>query len=382
MDLGQVRLLALPVALMHPELEGRVDLSVIHRILDERLSKRGGFNPEIRRALTNILSTFSRPDVWSMSVSKMNSELGNVSFINADGRVVNAAVSAGQPIGLVPAPIVEALAILVISEMGWNIPPRESRTGVVPLDNHRSVRWVVHRPIYGGEDYYFIAARKVVMNRLMTMEDLVRSGMIRPEGVEIIRQHLERSWRIFCVVTGAPAAGKTTLLNAILQDFYKMRPDFYYVFYGDALDNPTPANYAILSPTSFENDIGVINRANSLSTIIGEITTAESANVAIGIMRVMANIFTTIHAQRVPDGVGLQVAALAGRPELASDINQNLSLVIHVVAFPHPKERRTIRVVREIWVRENPDDEIRCRYRIRMASTDSSKAPVLVGGEA
>ncbi len=365
LDLNRIPLLAIPVALMHDDFRG-VDRASVERILDARLSRYDGIARDIRQELVRILGAFSHPDVWSMSATHTDAkaERGQISLIGSDMTVINARI-AGRDRWEVSGSVVEALAILVEAEMKWNIPLNASGMGYEVLDTTNGIRWTILKKVQGGSVRYYVFARKVSMRTFFTLDDLARKGTISQDGARIIREHLQRD-RVFVVVTGAPVSGKTTFLNAILRQFYDIHPDFYYALYGEVIDNPVPPFGCIIPPTqSFHDDIAVLLRCNASAAVIGEVSTEAAAHVVVRLLNTMSHVFTTVHAQRIPDGIGEQIASLAGNPALAGGINENLTLVVHMQAIHRQGGIR--RVVSGIWVREAPGEPLRRVYRLQPA---------------
>jgi len=188
---------------------------------------------------------------------------------------------------------------------------RRPVAGVSGQTGITQVRWNIMRLLTQRGSGFSISMRKQALRHFLTLLDLYRQGTVDDDAMKVIQEILSSDVVPSIFVLGAPAAGKTTMLNAMLLDLYRRGlRDKIVVAVGEASDfvappeirgpdgRPRPAAaLMIFLPGQAEwQAIGdAIRRSNAMFAIIGEITT-ETAHLVVLAMQAFAAVFGTMHA--------------------------------------------------------------------------------------
>ena len=323
---------------LQARMKGVTNVHQIGAIIDSEINRESKLEKSLSQAIASVLADFSL--TTSMSIVYAGDDGYDVRYIDDEMRV--------RKTRRIPPVVGDTLAALLVSELKLSLPQDSTATAYMPLNQHSGIRWTLRKQITpDGKVATDIHARMVFPRQEFTLDGLIRNGTLTDEAAKIITDHLQKMRQFRIMFIGPPASGKTTMMNAVLREFYGLYRDHQILCYGDATDFYAPPNPIFVKPINSSDDQVLITRANCFLGVIGEIASPDAAIVMISMLNTYAGIFATLHA--LPSLIGARIASLAGitSVDIANYIQQNITLIVQTVSIR--KGETTKRIVSEIW---------------------------------
>jgi type IV secretion system protein VirB11 len=265
-------------------------------------------------------------------------------MVNADGRIWQEKLGQKiQHIGNIQAAQVEAVIKTVAGFHGKEInrfnPIIE---GEFPLDNSRFAGQLP--PIVIAPTF---AIRKKAI-KIFTLEQYVKTGVLLPKYFDVIKEAVRKHRNI--LVIGGTGSGKTTLINAIIDEMVRSDPDERIFILEDTGEIQCAAQNFVQYHTTLD-----VNMTQLLKTtlrmrpdriLVGEVRGAEALDLLDAWNTGHEGGAATLHANDAMSGLTRLESLISRNPsapkEIMPLIAEAVDMVVHITRVPHGRQIQQI----------------------------------------
>jgi type IV secretion system protein VirB11 len=265
-------------------------------------------------------------------------------MVNADGRIWQEKLGQKiQHIGNIQAAQVEAVIKTVAGFHGKEInrfnPIIE---GEFPLDNSRFAGQLP--PIVTAPTF---AIRKKAI-KIFTLEQYVETGVLSPRHRDVIKEAVRKHRNI--LVIGGTGSGKTTLINAIINEMVRSDPDERIFILEDTGEIQCAAQNFVQYHTTLD-----VNMTQLLKTtlrmrpdriLVGEVRGAEALDLLDAWNTGHEGGAATLHANDAISGLTRLESLISRNPsapkEIMPLIAEAVDMVVHITRTPHGRQIQQI----------------------------------------
>ena len=265
-------------------------------------------------------------------------------MVNADGRIWQEKLGQKiQHIGNIQTAQVEAVIKTVAGFHGKEInrfnPIIE---GEFPLDNSRFAGQLP--PIVTAPTF---AIRKKAI-RIFTLEQYVETGVLSPRHCDVIKEAVRKHRNI--LVIGGTGSGKTTLINAIINEMVRSDPDERIFILEDTGEIQCAAENFVQYHTTLD-----VNMTQLLKTtlrmrpdriLVGEVRGAEALDLLDAWNTGHEGGAATLHANDAMSGLTRLESLISRNPsapkEIMPLIAEAVDMVVHITRAPHGRKIQQI----------------------------------------
>lgn len=265
-------------------------------------------------------------------------------MVNADGRIWQEKLGQKiQHIGNIQTAQVEAVIKTVAGFHGKEInrfnPIIE---GEFPLDNSRFAGQLP--PIVSAPTF---AIRKKAI-KIFTLEQYVETGVLSPRHCDVIKEAVRKHRNI--LVIGGTGSGKTTLINAIINEMVRSDPDERIFILEDTGEIQCAAENFVQYHTTLD-----VNMTQLLKTtlrmrpdriLVGEVRGAEALDLLDAWNTGHEGGAATLHANDAMSGLTRLESLISRNPsapkEIMPLIAEAVDMVVHITRAPHGRKIQQI----------------------------------------
>ncbi|SDU23063.1 P-type conjugative transfer ATPase TrbB [Nitrosomonas ureae] len=265
-------------------------------------------------------------------------------MVNADGRIWQEKLGQKiQHIGNIQAAQVEAVIKTVAGFHGKEInrfnPIIE---GEFPLDNSRFAGQLP--PIVTAPTF---AIRKKAI-KIFTLEQYVETGVLLPRHRDVIKEAVRKHRNI--LVIGGTGSGKTTLINAIIDEMVQSDPNERIFILEDTGEIQCAAQNFVQYHTTLD-----VNMTQLLKTtlrmrpdriLVGEVRGAEALDLLDAWNTGHEGGAATLHANDAMSGLTRLESLISRNPsapkEIMPLISEAVDMVVHITRTPHGRKIQQI----------------------------------------
>lgn len=265
-------------------------------------------------------------------------------MVNADGRIWQEKLGQKmQHIGNIQAAQVEAVIKTVAGFHGKEVnrfnPMIE---GEFPLDNSRFAGQLP--PIVSSPT---LAIRKKAI-KIFTLEQYVETGVLSPRYSDVIKDAVRKHRNI--LVIGGTGSGKTTLINAIINEMVLCDPDERIFILEDTGEIQCAAENFVQYHTTLDVDMTQLLkttlRMRPDRILVGEVRGAEALDLLDAWNTGHEGGAATLHANDALSGLTRLESLISRNPsapkEIMPLIAEAVDMVIHITRTPHGRKIQQI----------------------------------------
>ncbi|MER0170218.1 MAG: P-type conjugative transfer ATPase TrbB [Nitrosomonas sp.] len=265
-------------------------------------------------------------------------------MVNADGRIWQEKLGQKiQHIGNIQAAQVEAVIKTVAGFHGKEInrfnPIIE---GEFPLDNSRFAGQLP--PIVTAPTF---AIRKKAI-KIFTLEQYVETGVLSPRYRDVIKEAVRKHRNI--LVIGGTGSGKTTLINAIINEMVLCDPDERIFILEDTGEIQCAAQNFVQYHTTLDVDMTQLLkttlRMRPDRILVGEVRGAEALDLLDAWNTGHEGGAATLHANDAMSGLTRLESLISRNPsapkEIMPLIAEAVDVVVHITRTPHGRKIQQI----------------------------------------
>ncbi len=265
-------------------------------------------------------------------------------MVNADGRIWQEKLGQKiQYIGNIQAAQVEAVIKTVAGFHGKEInrfnPMIE---GEFPLDNSRFAGQLP--PIVSSPTF---AIRKKAI-KIFTLEQYVETGVLSPRHSDVIKDAVRKHRNI--LVIGGTGSGKTTLINAIINEMVLCDPDERIFILEDTGEIQCAAENFVQYHTTLDVDMTQLLkttlRMRPDRILVGEVRGAEALDLLDAWNTGHEGGAATLHANDAMSGLTRLESLISRNPsapkEIMPLIAEAVDMVVHITRTPHGRKIQQI----------------------------------------
>ena len=265
-------------------------------------------------------------------------------MVNADGRIWQEKLGQKiQHIGNIQAAQVEAVIKTVAGFHGKEInrfnPIIE---GEFPLDNSRFAGQLP--PIVTAPTF---AIRKKAI-KIFTLEQYVETGVLSPRYRDVIKEAVRKHRNI--LVIGGTGSGKTTLINAIINEMVLCDPDERIFILEDTGEIQCAAQNFVQYHTTLDVDMTQLLkttlRMRPDRILVGEVRGAEALDLLDAWNTGHEGGAATLHANDAMSGLTRLESLISRNPsapkEIMPLIAEAVDMVVHITRTPHGRKIQQI----------------------------------------
>ena len=265
-------------------------------------------------------------------------------MVNADGRIWQEKLGQKiQHIGIIQAAQVEAVIKTVAGFHGKEVnrfnPMIE---GEFPLDNSRfagQLPPIVSSPIF--------AIRKKAI-KIFTLEQYVETGVLSPRHTDVIKDAVRKHRNI--LVIGGTGSGKTTLINAIINEMVLCDPDERIFILEDTGEIQCAAENFVQYHTTLDVDMTQLLkttlRMRPDRILVGEVRGPEALDLLDAWNTGHEGGAATLHANDALSGLTRLESLISRNPsapkEIMPLIAEAVDMVVHITRTPHGRKIQQI----------------------------------------
>jgi len=265
-------------------------------------------------------------------------------MVNADGRIWQEKLGQKiQHIGNIQAAQVEAVIKTVAGFHGKEVnrfnPMIE---GEFPLDNSRFAGQLP--PIVSSPTF---AIRKKAI-KIFTLEQYVETGVLSPRHSDVIKDAVRRHRNI--LVIGGTGSGKTTLINAIINEMVLCDPDERIFILEDTGEIQCAAQNFVQYHTTLDVDMTQLLkttlRMRPDRILVGEVRGAEALDLLDAWNTGHEGGAATLHANDAISGLTRLESLISRNPSAPAEIMpliaEAVDMVVHITRTPHGRKIQQI----------------------------------------
>ncbi|SDW76937.1 P-type conjugative transfer ATPase TrbB [Nitrosomonas oligotropha] len=265
-------------------------------------------------------------------------------MVNADGRIWQEKLGQKiQHIGNIQAAQVEAVIKTVAGFHGKEVnrfnPMIE---GEFPLDNSRFAGQLP--PIVSSPTF---AIRKKAI-KIFTLEQYVETGVLSPRHGDVIKEAVRKHRNI--LVIGGTGSGKTTLINAIINEMVLSDPDERIFILEDTGEIQCAARNFVQYHTAIDVDMTQLLkttlRMRPDRILVGEVRGAEALDLLDAWNTGHEGGAATLHANDALSGLTRLESLISRNPsapkEIMPLIAEAVDMVVHITRTPHGRKIQQI----------------------------------------
>ncbi|WP_375342120.1 P-type conjugative transfer ATPase TrbB [Nitrosomonas sp. Nm84] len=265
-------------------------------------------------------------------------------MVNADGRIWQEKLGQKiQHIGNIQAAQVEAVIKTVAGFHGKEVnrfnPMIE---GEFPLDNSRFAGQLP--PIVSSPTF---AIRKKAI-KIFTLEQYVETGVLSPRHSDVIKDAVRKHRNI--LVIGGTGSGKTTLINAIINEMVRSDPDERIFILEDTGEIQCAAENFVQYHTTLDVDMTQLLkttlRMRPDRILVGEVRGAEALDLLDAWNTGHEGGAATLHANDALSGLTRLESLISRNPhapkEIMPLIAEAVDMVVHITRTPHGRKIQQI----------------------------------------
>ena len=265
-------------------------------------------------------------------------------MVNADGRIWQEKLGQKiQHIGNIQAAQVEAVIKTVAGFHGKEVnrfnPMIE---GEFPLDNSRFAGQLP--PIVSSPTF---AIRKKAI-KIFTLEQYVETGVLSPRHSDVIKDAVRKHRNI--LVIGGTGSGKTTLINAIINEMVRSDPDERIFILEDTGEIQCAAQNFVQYHTTLDVDMTQLLkttlRMRPDRILVGEVRGPEALDLLDAWNTGHEGGAATLHANDALSGLTRLESLISRNPsapkEIMSLIAEAVDMVVHITRAPHGRKIQQI----------------------------------------
>ena len=265
-------------------------------------------------------------------------------MVNADGRIWQEKLGQKiQHIGNIQAAQVEAVIKTVAGFHGKEVnrfnPMIE---GEFPLDNSRFAGQLP--PIVSSPT--FTIRKKAI--KIFTLEQYVETGVLSPRHGDVIREAVRKHRNI--LVIGGTGSGKTTLINAIINEMVRSDPDERIFILEDTGEIQCAAQNFVQYHTTLDVDMTQLLkttlRMRPDRILVGEVRGPEALDLLDAWNTGHEGGAATLHANDALSGLTRLESLISRNPsapkEIMSLIAEAVDMVVHITRTPHGRKIQQI----------------------------------------
>jgi P-type conjugative transfer ATPase TrbB len=265
-------------------------------------------------------------------------------MVNADGRIWQEKLGQKiQHIGNIQAAQVEAVIKTVAGFHGKEVnrfnPMIE---GEFPLDNSRFAGQLP--PIVSSPTF---AIRKKAI-KIFTLEQYVETGVLSPRHSDVIKDAVRKHRNI--LVIGGTGSGKTTLINAIINEMVRSDPDERIFILEDTGEIQCAARNFVQYHTTLDVDMTQLLkttlRMRPDRILVGEVRGAEALDLLDAWNTGHEGGAATLHANDALSGLTRLESLISRNPsapkEIMPLIAEAVDMVVHITRTPHGRKIQQI----------------------------------------
>ena len=265
-------------------------------------------------------------------------------MVNADGRIWQEKLGQKiQHIGNIQAAQVEAVIKTVAGFHGKEVnrfnPMIE---GEFPLDNSRFAGQLP--PIVSSPTF---AIRKKAI-KIFTLEQYVETGVLSPRHCDVIKEAVRKHRNI--LVIGGTGSGKTTLINAIINEMVLSDPDERIFILEDTGEIQCVAQNFVQYHTTIDVDMTQLLkttlRMRPDRILVGEVRGAEALDLLDAWNTGHEGGAATLHANDAMSGLTRLESLISRNPsapkEIMPLIAEAVDMVVHITRTPHGRKIQQI----------------------------------------
>ncbi len=265
-------------------------------------------------------------------------------MVNADGRIWQEKLGQKiQHIGNIQAVQVEAVIKTVAGFHGKEVnrfnPMIE---GEFPLDNSRFAGQLP--PIVSSPTF---AIRKKAI-KIFTLEQYVETGALSPRHSDVIKEAVRKHRNI--LVIGGTGSGKTTLINAIINEMVRSDPDERIFILEDTGEIQCAAENFVQYHTTLDVDMTQLLkttlRMRPDRILVGEVRGAEALDLLDAWNTGHEGGAATLHANDALSGLTRLESLISRNPsapkEIMPLIAEAVDMVVHITRTPHGRKIQQI----------------------------------------
>lgn len=286
---------------------------------------------KLERDAREILSALQDPDTVEI-------------MVNADGRIWQEKLGQKiQHIGNIQAAQVEAVIKTVAGFHGKEVnrfnPMIE---GEFPLDNSRFAGQLP--PIVSSPTF---AIRKKAI-KIFTLEQYVETGVLSPRHCDVIKDAVRKHRNI--LVIGGTGSGKTTLINAIINEMVLSDPDERIFILEDTGEIQCAAENFVQYHTTLDVDMTQLLkttlRMRPDRILVGEVRGPEALDLLDAWNTGHEGGAATLHANDALSGLTRLESLISRNPsapkEIMPLIAEAVDMVVHITRTPHGRKIQQI----------------------------------------
>lgn len=265
-------------------------------------------------------------------------------MVNADGRIWQEKLGQKiQHVGNIQAAQVEAVIKTVAGFHGKEVnrfnPMIE---GEFPLDNSRFAGQLP--PIVSSPTF---AIRKKAI-KIFTLEQYVETGVLSPRHSDVIKETVRKHHNI--LVIGGTGSGKTTLINAIINEMVLCDPDERIFILEDTGEIQCAAENFVQYHTTLDVDMTQLLkttlRMRPDRILVGEVRGAEALDLLDAWNTGHEGGAATLHANDALSGLTRLESLISRNPsapkEIMPLIAEAVDMVVHITRTPHGRKIQQI----------------------------------------
>ncbi len=265
-------------------------------------------------------------------------------MVNADGRIWQEKLGQKiQHIGNIQAAQVEAVIKTVAGFHGKEVnrfnPMIE---GEFPLDNSRFAGQLP--PIVSSPT--FTIRKKAI--KIFTLEQYVETGVLSPRHSDVIKDAVRKHRNI--LVIGGTGSGKTTLINAIINEMVRSDPDERIFILEDTGEIQCAAENFVQYHTTLDVDMTQLLkttlRMRPDRILVGEVRGAEALDLLDAWNTGHEGGAATLHANDALSGLTRLESLISRNPhapkEIMPLIAEAVDMVVHITRTPHGRKIQQI----------------------------------------
>ena len=265
-------------------------------------------------------------------------------MVNADGRIWQEKLGQKiQHIGNIQAAQVEAVIKTVAGFHGKEVnrfnPMIE---GEFPLDNSRFAGQLP--PIVSSPT--FTIRKKAI--KIFTLEQYVETGVLSPRHSDVIKDSVHKHRNI--LVIGGTGSGKTTLINAIINEMVRSDPDERIFILEDTGEIQCAAQNFVQYHTTLDVDMTQLLkttlRMRPDRILVGEVRGPEALDLLDAWNTGHEGGAATLHANDALSGLTRLESLISRNPsapkEIMSLIAEAVDMVVHITRTPHGRKIQQI----------------------------------------
>ena len=265
-------------------------------------------------------------------------------MVNADGRIWQEKLGQRiQHIGNIQAAQVEAVIKTVAGFHGKEVnrfnPIIE---GEFPLDNSRFAGQLP--PIVTAPTF---AIRKKAI-KIFTLEQYVETGVLSPKHCDVIKEAVRKHRNI--LVIGGTGSGKTTLINAIINEMVLNDPDERIFILEDTGEIQCAAENFVQYHTTLDVNMTQLLRTTLRMRpdriLVGEVRGAEALDLLDAWNTGHEGGAATLHANDAMSGLTRLESLISRNPSVPKEImpliSEAVDMVVHITRTPHGRQIQQI----------------------------------------